>query len=147
MLGLRLVGLLCFKIRQERTKQTASDDVSSFTITHTKFTVTCSSQKFSGSHPTLPSSGILKNNSSKATKIGTKFSAGHGLFNQFLMRTVLLNHLEGTLFYPQSLRHNICHINKDHLIPQALNILQASTSSPSGNTTLPTVSLFLLKAS
>lgn len=86
-----------------------------------------------------------KKNSSKATKIGTKFSAGHGLFNQFLMRTVLLNQLEGTLFYPQSLRHNICHINKDHLIPQALNILQASTSSPSGNTTLPTVSLFLLK--
>lgn len=63
------------------------------------------------------------------------------------MRTVLLNQLEETLFYPQSLRHNIRHINKDHPTSQALNILQASTSLPNGNTTLATVSLFLFKAS
>lgn len=63
------------------------------------------------------------------------------------MKTVLLNQLEETLFYPQSLRHNIRHINEDHFIPQALNILQASTSLPNGNTTLATVSLFLFKTS
>lgn len=97
--------------------------------------------------PTLPSSGIIKEISLNLIESGIEFRAGHGLFDQFLMSTVLLYPLEETLFYPQSLRHNIRHINKDHHIPQALNILQASTSLPNGNTTLATVSIFLFKAS
>ncbi len=61
------------------------------------------------------------------------------------MRAVLLNQLEEILFYSQSLRHNINHICNDHSIPQAVNILQAATSLPKGNTTFATVSLFCLK--
>lgn len=97
--------------------------------------------------PILPSTGDIKKLSSNSIKNGIEFKAGHGLFDRFLMRKVLINQLEETLFYPQSLRHNIHHITRDHPIPQALNILQASTSLPNGNTTLATVSLFLFKAS
>lgn len=115
--------------------------------THTQTHFTRHSQDLSQDQHCPPVES-LKNISLNYIKSGIEFKAGHGLFDQFLMRTALLNQVEETLlFHPQSLRHNICHINNDHPIPQALNILQASTALPNGNTTLATVSLFLFKAS
>lgn len=134
---------------RKRRHQSASVmlTLSCVTCTHSNTHSPAAARNYCKTNTALQWSYKKKHISSNSIKSGIEFKAGHGLFDQFLMRTVLLNQLEETLFYPQSLRHNIRHINKDHPTSQALNILQASTSLPNGNTTLATVSLFLFKAS
>lgn len=100
---------------------------------------TCSSQEWSHEQH-CPLVELLKSKPSNSIKSGIEFKAGHGLFDRFLTRTVLLNQL-GEHFV-SSTKPQTWHPPHQWRSSQALNILQASTPSPNGNTTLAAVSLF-----